>query len=187
MTAKGLIELWIARLEDERQQISDAVHDVPIVASQSRLVQMIGGLLLYEFILPPGISLSVDLRVSIIPSDEMEPTEGIVLRQEGNAVAVQTINALGGSMSSVTLIPDLAGLLGMSVTRLKEMVTKADTYNLGPSERLVPLLRTPEDGGQVSSPTSSILTTVWLDDRSLRRQKLARLTVELIRANKHIL
>jgi len=83
----------------------------------------------------------------------------------------------------VTLIPDLAGLLGTSATRLKEMVTKANAYNLGPSERLVPLLQTPGDGGQVSS----VLTTVWSDDRSLRRQKLASLAMELIRANKYIL
>ena len=187
MTAKGLIELWIARLEAERQRISNSGHDVPVVASRSRLVQTIGGLHLYEFTLPPGVSLSVDLRVSIVPSDELEPTEGVILRQTGNAVTVQVINALGGSVPSVTLIPDLAGLLGMAATRLKEMVTKADAYNLGPSERLVPLLQTPEDGGQVSSSTSSVLTTVWLDDRSLRRQKLARLAMELIRANKHIL
>jgi len=185
MTAKDLIALWIAWLEAERQRIGDAGHDVPIVASRGRLVQTIGGLHLYEFILPPGVSLSVDLPLSIVPSDEieMEPAEGIVLRQAGNTAIIQVMDALGASESSVTLIPDLAGLLGTSATRLKEMVTKANAYNLGPSERLVPLLQTPGDGGQVSS----VLTTVWSDDRSLRRQKLASLAMELIRANKYIL
>jgi len=185
MTAKDLIALWIAWLEAERQRIGDAGHDVPIVASRGRLVQTIGGLHLYEFILPPGVSLSVDLPLSIVPSDEIEvePAEGIVLRQAGNTAIIQVMDALGASESSVTLIPDLAGLLGTSATRLKEMVTKANAYNLGPSERLVPLLQTPGDGGQVSS----VLTTVWSDDRSLRRQKLASLAMELIRANKYIL
>lgn len=183
MTAKDLIEWWIAWLEAERQRISDASHDVPIAASQGRLVQTIGGLHLYEFILPPGVSLSIDLPLSIVPPDEMESTEGIVLRQEGDTAIIQVVDALGASVPSVTLIPDLAGLLGTSATRLKEMVTKANAYNLGPSERLVPLLQTPGDGGQVSS----VLTTVWTDDRSVRRQKLASLATELIRANKYIL
>ena len=187
MTAKDLIESWVARFEAERQRISDAGQDVPVVASQGRLVQTTGGLHLYEFILPPGVSLSIDLPVSIVPSDEMEPTEGVVLRQADNTVVVQVIDALGDSVPSVTLIPDLAGLIGTSATRLKEMVTKANAYNLGPSERLVPLLLMPEEGGQLSTPSSSVLTTVWLDDRSLRRQKLASLAMELIRANKRIL
>ncbi|MBI3357591.1 MAG: hypothetical protein HY038_12665 [Nitrospirae bacterium] len=187
MTAKDLIELWIDRLEAERLRISEAGRDVPIVASQGRLVQTIGGLYLYEFILPPGISLSVDLPLSIVPSDEMEPTEGVVLRQSGDRVTVQAIDALGDPVRPVTLIPDLAGLLGTSATRLKEMVSKTDAYHLGPSERLVPLLQMPEDGAQAFSPTSSVLTTLWLDDRSLRRQKIASLAMELIRANKRIL
>lgn len=187
MTARDLIESWMLRLESERQRISNTGHDVPVAASQGRLIQIIGGLHLYEFNLPEGVSLSVDLPVSIVPSDEMEPTEGIVLRQTGNTIIVQVIDALGGSVPSVTLIPDLAGLLDTSAARLKEMVTKANAYNLGPTERLVPLLQSAEDGGQVSAPSSAVLTAVWLDDRSLRRQKLASLAMELIRANKRIL
>ena len=67
------------------------------------------------------------------------------------------------------------------------MVTKAAAYNLGPAERLVPLLQLRETGGPLPTGISSVLTTVWLDDQSLRRQKLAGLAVELIRANKRIL
>lgn len=186
MTAKELIESWILRLDADRQRISETGEDVPIVVSQGRLIQTIGGLHLYEFIVPAGASLSVDLPVSIVPSDEMEPTEGVVLRQAGNSVVVQVIDALGSSVPSVTLIPDLAGLLGTSATRLKDMVTKSTAYNLGPSERLVPLLQSPEEAG-LSAATSSVLTTVWLEDRALRRQKLATLAMELIRANKRVL
>jgi hypothetical protein len=187
MAAKDLIESWIARLEADRQRISDGGGDVPILVTQGRLIQTIGGLHLYEFMVPAGVSLLVDLPVSIVPSDEMEPTEGVVLRQAGNTVVVQVIDALGSSVPSVTLIPDLAGLLATSAIRLKEMVTKSTAYNLGPSERLVALLQTPEDGEQVSPPSSSVLTTLWVDDRSLRRQKLASLAMELIRANKRVL
>ena len=187
MTTKGLIESWIARLEAERERLRSTGQDAPIMASQGRLIQRVGELNLYEFILPPGVSLSVDLPLSILPSDETEPTEGIVLRQAGNTVLVQVIDGIGVTVPSLRLIPDLAGLLEVSAVRLKEMVTEANEYHLGPSERLVSLLETAEDGTQVSSPTSSVLTTVWLDDRSLRRQKLASAAMELIRANKRIL
>ena len=187
MTARDLIELCRARLEAERQRVGDEGQDAPILASQARLIQTIGGLHLYEFFLPPGVVLTVDLPVSIVPSDEMEPTEGVVLHQVGDRALVQVVDGLGASLLSVTLIPDLSGLLETSARRLKEMVTKADTYNLGPAERLVPLLRAAENGGQLPSASSSVFTTVWLDDRSLRRQKLASLAMELIRANKRIL
>jgi hypothetical protein len=65
------------------------------------------------------------------------------------------------------------------------MVEKADSYNLAPAERLVPLLQSPETAARAA--TSSVLTTVWLEDRSLRRQTLAGLAVEAIRANKRVL
>jgi hypothetical protein len=187
MTVTNLIELWRAGIENERRLITEAGRDVPVTASEARLIQTVGGLHLYEFLLPSGVSLSIDLPVSIIPSDDMEPTEGVVLTQVGNRALVQVIDALGASLFSVTLIPDFSGLLETSARRLKEMVTKADAYNLGPAERLVPLLRLPETGGPLPSATSSVLTTVWMDDRTLRRQKLAGLAVELIRVNKRIL
>ena len=187
MTAKGLIESWIARLDTERQRLRNAGQDVSIVASQGRLVQTVGRLRLYEFIVPPGVSLSIDLPLSILLSDELEPTEGVILRQAGDTILVQVNDAIGVTVPSVRLIPDVGGLLEVSAARLKEMVTKANAYNLGPSERLVPLLETAEDGGRFSSPPSSLLNTVWLDDRSLRRQKLASVAMDLIRANKRVL
>jgi hypothetical protein len=187
MTAKQLIELWRARLESERRRISDAGYDLPVPASEGRLLQTAGGLHLYDFLLPPGVSLSPDLPISIVPSEEMEPTEGFVLGQAGNRALIQVIDALGASVSAVTLIPDRSGLLETSALRLMEMLSKADAYNLGPAERLVPLLQMPETGGPLPVASSSVLTTVWLPDRSLRRQKLASLVMELIRANKRIL
>lgn len=187
MTARDLIDLWRVSLENERRQVAESGHDLPVMATDAHLLQTVGGLHLYEFFLSPGVSLSTDLPLSIVPADEMEPTEGVVLNQVGNKALVQVIDTLGDSPSSLTLVPDLSGLLETSALRLKEMVTKADAYNLGPAERLVPLLHMPEAGGPLPNAQSSVLTTVWLEDQSLRRQKLAGLAMELIRANKRIL
>ena len=187
MTAKELIELWVARLEGDQQRIIDAGQDGAVAAAEARLVRAIGGLHLYECIVPPGVSLSVDLPLSIVPSDETDPTEGVVLRQKGGALLVQAVDSLGASPPSVTLIPDLAGLLSTSANRLKDMVAKADAQSLGLSERVVPWLTAPEDARKMLASTSSVLTTLWSEDRSERRHKLASLATELIRANKRIL
>lgn len=187
MSAKNLIELCKARLQAVRQTAVETGREAPTAASQGRLIQTVGGLYLYEFILPAGASLVVDLPLSIVPSDETEPTEGIVLHQTGRAVLVQVMDALGNPVPPVTLIPDLSGLLSMSVNRLEEMTTKVDAYSLGPAERLAPIFQRGGDGGRNFPPASSVLTTVWLEDRLLRRQKLAVLAMDLIRANKRIL
>ncbi len=159
MTAIDLIESWIARLEAERQRVGEAGYDVPIAAVEGRLVRTSGALHLYEFTVPPGVSLAVDVPVSIVPSDEMDATEGVVLRQAGNSLLVQVIDALGEVVPSVTLIPDLAGLLATSVNRLKEIITRADAYTLGPAERLASLMQTPEDVRKGASSGSTVLTT----------------------------
>jgi hypothetical protein len=187
MTAKDLIGLWIDRLDAERRRITESAQDGPVTATGGRLIQTIGGLHVYEFTLPSGTSLAVDLPVSLVPSDEQEATEGIVLHQVDDRVIVQVIDALGPSVPSVTLVPDSAGLLDTSVRRLKEMVSKADAYHLGLVDRLVPLLQPVGDTSRAPIASSSVLTMVWLEDRSLRRQKLANLAMELIRANKRIL
>ncbi len=187
MTVRELIDVWRGRLESERRRADEAGHDVPVLAAEARLIHTVGGLHLYEFVLPPDVALRVDLPVSIVPSDEMEPTEGVVLAQQGTRALVQVVDALGAAAFSVTLVPDLCGLLETSALRLTEMVTKGDAYNLGPAERLVPWLQMAEQGGDFPTAASSVLTTLWLEDRSLRRQKLAHMAMELIRANKRIL
>lgn len=187
MTATELIKLWITRLEAERVRLTETGHDAPVVASQGRLVQTTGGLHLYEFIVPAAVQLSVDLPVSVIPADETDATEGIVLRQIGNSVYVQLVDALGHEVPSVTLVPDQAGLVSTSASHLKDMLAKPDLYNFGPAERLASLVQMQEAEAAAFSSASSVFTTVWSDDRSFRRQKLANLAMELIRANKRIL
>lgn len=187
MTATELIELWITRLEAERVRLTETEPDTPVVASQGRLVQTIGGLHLYDFRLPADGTLSIDLPVSVVPIDEADTTEGIVLQQTGNRILIQLVDGLGHEVPSVTLVPDRAGLVSTSVSRLKDMLAKPDLYHLGPTERLASLLQMQAADVEGLPSASAVFTTVWSDDRSLRRQNLAQLTMELIRANKRIL
>lgn len=185
--ARTCLEMCAVRLDREIQYTNDAGLDAPVIVTQGKRLHSVGGLHLYEFMLPPGCLLSIDLPVSIIPGDEQEATEGIVLSCHGNVALVQTVDAIGAAVHSATLIPDRAGHLGTIAIRLRDMISQADAYNLGPSERLVPLLNSSGDPGQAAPGSSSILTTVWLEDQALRRQKVASLILELIRANKRIL
>ncbi|MGC4099475.1 MAG: AAA domain-containing protein [Nitrospira sp.] len=185
MTATELIEFWIARLDAERGSLVE--QDAPVVALQGRLVRSAGGLHLYEFVVPADVQLCIDLPVSVVPADEADTTEGTVLRQEGTSLLVQLVDALGLEVPSVTLIPDQAGLVGMSASRLKEILAKPNLYHLGPTERLVSLLQMQADEAEEFTSPSSVFTTVWSDGRSQRRQKLGNLAMELIRANKRIL
>ncbi len=187
MTGTELIEWWITRLEAERARLTETGQDAPVVASQGRLMHTTGGLHLYEFIVPADVQLSVDLPVSVIPADEADTTEGVVLRQAGNSLSVQLVDGLGCDVPSVTLVPDQAGLVSTSASRLKDMLAKPDLYHLGPTERLASLLQMRDVEAEAFPSASSVFTTVWSDDRSVRRQKLGNLAMELIRANKRIL
>ena len=187
MTAAELIEFWIARLEAERVRLTETGQDAPIAASGGNLVRTTGGLHLYEFIVPADVQLSVDLPVSVVPEDEADTTEGIVLRQAGNSISVQLVDALGQDVPSVTLVPDQTGLISTSADRLKDLLAKPDLYHLGPTERLASLLQMQEIEAEAFPSASLVFTTVWSDDQSCRRQKLGNLAMELIRANKRIL
>ena len=187
MTATELIELWISRLEATQVRLTETGQDAPVVASRGHLVKTVGELHLYEFILPADVQLSIDLPVSVIPFDETDATEGIVLRQTGDSLLVQLVDALGREVPSVTIVPDQAGLVSMSASRLRDMLAKPNLYHLGPAERLTSLLRMHEGETAALPSASSVFTTVWSDDRSYRRQKLGNLAMELIRVNKRIL
>lgn len=187
MTATEFIEWWITRFDAERARFAETGRDAPVVASRGRLVRTTGGLHLYEFIVPADVQLSVDLPVSIVPDDEADTTEGIVLRQTGDSLSVQLVDDLGSDVHSATLVPDQAGLVSTSASRLKDMLAKPDMYHLGPTERLASLLQTQAIEAEAFPSASSVFTTVWSNDRSFRRQQLGNLAMELIRANKRIL
>ena len=189
MTARDLLETWALRLEAEQTLVSSTELDQPITQVAGRLVHTIGMLHLYELTLPHGSSIEHDTPLSIIPLDDMEPTEGIVLGGQGNVVLVQTFDVIGQSCANATVVPDRAGLLATSAKRLRDMLAQPDAYRLGPADRLVPLLEATTGAEELSGAGTglSILTTVWSDELSVRRQRLAVLAIELIRANKRIL
>ena len=189
MTARDLLETWALRLEAEQKRVSGTALDQPITQVAGQLVHTIGTLHLHELTLPHGSFIEHDTPLSIIPSDDMEPTEGIVLGGQGNVVLVQTFDVIGQSCADATVIPDRAGLLATSAKRLRDMVAQPDSYRLGPADRLAPLLEAETGVEELSGAGtgSSVLTTVWADELSVRRQRLAVLAIELIRANKRIL
>ncbi len=187
MTAAELIESWIVNLEGEHARLLESGQDAPITASQGRLVRTTGGLHQYEFVVPNGVRMPIDLPISLVSADDTDTTEGIVLCQTGQSILVQLVDHLGSEGPSVTLVPDQAGLVGTAVARLKEILTKPDLYHLGPAERLAALLQMPAVEVGTSSASSSVFTTVWSDDRAVRRQKLGALAMDLVRANKRIL
>ena len=189
MTARDLLETWAFRLEAEQERVSGTALDQPITQVAGRLVHTIGTLHLYELTLPHGSFIEHDTPLSIIPPDDMEPTEGIVLGGEGNVVLVQTFDAIGQSCADATVVPDRAGVLATSAKRLRDMLAQPDAYRLGPADRLAPFLEATTGAEELSGigVGSSILTTVWSDELSVRRQRLAVLVIELIRANKRIL
>ena len=189
MTARDLLETWALLLEAEQKRVSGTALDQPITQVAGRLIHTVGTLHLYELTLPHGSSIEHDTPLSIIPPDDMEPTEGIVLGGQGNVVLVQTFDAIGLSCADATVVPDRAGLLATSSTRLRDMLAQPDAYRLGPADRLAPLLEATTGAEKLSGTGigSSILTTVWSEELSVRRQRLVMLAIELIRANKRIL
>src|ERR1700704_5813355 len=189
MTARDLLKTWAIRLEAEQTRVNSTAFDQPITHVTGRLVRTIGTLHLYELTLPHGSSIEHDTPFSIILPDNMEPTEGIVLGGQGNVILVQTFDAIGQTCPDVTVIPDRAGFLATLAKRLRDMLTQPDSYRLGPADRLASLLEATTGAEELSGTGagSSILTTIWSDELSVRRQRLGVLAIDLIRANKRIL
>ncbi|MDH4187662.1 MAG: hypothetical protein OEV08_11740 [Nitrospira sp.] len=188
MTARELIEIWALRLETEQTSQSDTDQDRPITQVTCRHVTTIGTLHLYELTFPHGLSIKHDTPISIIPPDDAEPTEGIVLGGQNNIALVQTFDIIGQTCTNATIVPDRLGLLATSAKRLRDMLMQPESYRLGPADRLAPLLESPSTGEpSVITISSSILNTIWDNQFSARRQRLATLAIEFIRANKRIL
>jgi hypothetical protein len=189
MTARDLLRGWATKLAREQHHIATTGLDDPIQSVRGRLLQSTGTLHLYELTLPQPRVVEIDTPVTIVPPDELEPTEGIVLRNTSHIMLVQTFDFIGQSFASATVIPDRAGFLTIATQRLTDMTTRIDAYHFGPADRLASLLESvSEDEGHGGVTVgSSILTTVWMDDQTLRHQRLASLAIELIKGNKRIL
>ena len=187
MTARELIEFWICHLESERSRLGQAGHDLPLAATPVRAVQRVGDLHCHEFLLSADVMLREDLPLSVVAPDEPDATEGSVLQRTGNKILVQLVEAIRGEPSTVTLVPDLVGLLQQTASRLSDIVGKPNLYDLGPAERVAALLQAEQSDAERYVSTSSVLTTIWEGDRDHRRQKLATIAMDLIRANKRVL
>lgn len=185
VAARDLIQCWADRFSDDQLSPAVAEMDQPIAPIDGRLLQTVGALHLYEFVLPAGRTVATDAPFSIIPPDDVEPTEGVVLRSRGHILLAQTVDAIGQLVTGATIVPDHAGSLVSRGTRLTELLAQADTARLGPADRLAPMLEAAS--GQEDAGGVAMLSTVWSDDPATRRQRIAALAIEAIRANKRIL
>ena len=131
MTARELIEFWTTRLTAEHHQLGDSETDRPITPVTGRLVETVGTLYLYEFKLPPDRSVIIDTPVSIVPDDDMEPTEGYVLSHRDGVALVQTFDAVGSAIANATIVPDRGSFLMAAVERFAQMLSQPDSYRLG--------------------------------------------------------
>lgn len=185
VAARDLIQVWADRLSDHQRLPAVAEMDRPIAPVEGRLLQTVGSLHLYEFVLPAGRAVTIDAPFSIVFTDDMEPTEGVVLRSRGNLLLAQTVDAIGPVVTGATIVPDHAGSLASRSARLAEMLAQADTARFGPADRLAPMLEAAS--GQEEAGGVAMLSTVWSDDIATRRQRIAALAIEAIRGNKRIL
>ena len=189
-TLPDLLDQLAATLERDAAYSAEQGRDHAVALVRGRLLQTIGNLHLYEFFLPPDVMVGDDVSATLLLGEETEPTEGIVLFQEGERLVLQLFDAIGDVVSTATLVPDASGLALTTSRRLAEMSKAGTSYTLGPAERLLPILEAGQSGDRAMlealTPTS-VLTPLLQDDPTARRQKLATLVIELIRANKRIL
>ena len=192
-TLPELLDQLARTLEREAARRLEEGLEESVGIVRGRRLQTIGNLHLYEFFLPSDavdIVVHGDLPVTLLLGEETEPAEGIALVQEGARLILQMFDAIGEVVPSATLVPDWSGLASTASARLMEMNTTSGSYTWGPAERLVPILEAGQSGPspdlQALTPTS-VLTPLWHEELTVRRQKLATLVIELLRANKRIL
>lgn len=189
-TLPDLLDHLAAALERDSAQTGPQGGDQTVALVGGRLLQTIGTLHLYEFFLPPDVRVGADLAATLLLGEETEPTEGLVLFQEGERLVLQLFDAIGEAVPQATLVPDSSGLALTTSRRLAEMSKAGSSYSLGPAERLLPIIEAGQSGDRAALAAvipTSVLTPLWQDDATARRQKVATLIVELIRANKRIL
>ena len=185
-----LLNLYTDQLNEERETAMAHGLDAPFEILRARPIRTVGSLHLYAVELPAGKSLVPDVPVTILPANELDPTEGYVFGLQDQEKLILTIDTLGPSGENCTLIPDTLGYLETAASRLSEMASKPEFFSLGPAERLVPWLD-PDPGTADpharAAVSASVLTTVWGEEQAARWTKLGSLLVEQVRKNKRIL
>jgi hypothetical protein len=190
MKITDLINCCADALAEERDTAPGRGLDAPIPVSGGQRRSTVGGLHLYTFDLNEEAPLAEDLPVTLIPPAELEPTEGFIVAREGSRVLIQTFDAIGQQVPAATLVPDTSGFFDTASRRLAEMVSKADAYTLGPTERLLPWLA-PEHADREetvrATASTAVLTTNWGKDLAARRGKLAVQVTDLVKNNRRLL
>jgi len=178
------------QLNEERETAMVHGLDAPFEIPRARHIRTVGSLHLYALELPEGKSLVPDVPITILPSSDLDPTEGYVFGQDNQETLILAVDAFGQTVENCTLIPDTLGYLETAISRLIEMASKPESFTLGPAERLVPWFdpdpRTADPNAR-ATVSASVLTTVWGEEQATRWTKLGPLLVEQIRKNKRIL
>ena len=164
--------------------------DAPIDVTQARHLRTVGSLHVYALTLSDGHRLTQDIPLTILPSNNCEPTEGIVLGTQHGEVLVQMFDAFGEIVHHCTAVPDTSGFLETAIARLTEMSTKPESFTLGPAERLVPWLNPDENTSNAearANVAASVLTTMWHADESARQAHIGSILVDHAKQNKRVL
>ena len=179
-----------AHLLEEREQAMSLGLDAPLNIPFASHLRTVGTLHLYQCPAPQDRPILPDVPMTLLPGNDLEPTEGYILGIQDGLLIIQTFDHVGETLSHCTIIPDTSGLLETGEQRLSDMANKPDSFTLGPAERLVPWLTSDQNSNQASAREgipSAILATFWGEDRQTRWTKLATFIVEQIKKNKRIL
>jgi hypothetical protein len=185
-----LLHYFSHQLDQERAQAAGRGLDAPVHVTRGRRLSTAGTLHLYAFDMPRGVALNEDVPVTVIPpSSQQEPTEGFIVGRDDTSALVQTFDAFGQQVESATIVPDATAFYDHAARRLSGMALEADTYTLGPAERLVPWLAPGGQGAdqRPQSAVASVFSTIWNEDPAARRTTLITQVIDLVRANKRLL
>ncbi len=190
MKLDDLLAHTASNLSAERETAMNRGLDAPIDLSSASHFRTVGSLHLYRCQPPPDRSCLPDVPMTLLPGNDLEPTEGCIWGIYQDALIFQTYDHVGETLSHGTIIPDTSGFLETGESRLHDMSNKPDAFTLGPAERLAAWLDPHPESNQAGvrdGIPSTILTTFWGDDRQARWSKLTAFIVDQIRKNKRIL
>jgi hypothetical protein len=190
MKLDELLTQSATQLIAEREIAISQGLDAPLDIPHAHHIGKAGSLHLYSCEVLPGSKIIADVPITLLPGNDMEATEGYLLGWLNGALIIQTFDHVGLTLEHCTLIPDTSGFLETGAARLSDMVTKPDSFTLGPADRLVPWLHPcplADTANARDNIPTTVLTTIWGDDRSFRWTKLTTLIVDQVRKNKRIL
>ena len=68
------------------------------------------------------------LKLSGVPSEGTEPTEGFVVGRREGTIVVQTFDSLGKSVPSAAIVPDAEGFFATVIARLSDVIHRSESY-----------------------------------------------------------